>query len=55
VVAGGRDSVYPADIARDTAAHVQHGKLLVYPIAGHGGTITSRTFGCDVADFMSET
>ena len=55
VIAGGRDSVYPADIVRDTAAHVQHGKLLVYASAGHGGTITSRTFGRDVADFLSET
>jgi len=55
VIAGGRDSVYPADIVRDTAAYVQHGKLVVYPRAGHGGTITSRTFGGDVADFLSGT
>ena len=54
VIAGGRDSVYPADIVRDTAAHVQHGRLLVYPRAGHGGTITRRTFSRDIADFLSE-
>lgn len=52
VIAGERDEVYPPEIIRGTAAGVRDGTLLLYPNAGHGGTITKRRFAHDVTSFL---
>ena len=53
VIAGERDTVYPADIVAATAGRVQHGRLITYPGASHGSTLTHPRFPEDVASFLS--
>ena len=54
VIAGERDTVYPAEIVSATAGRVQNGCLVTYPGTSHGSTLTHPSFPGDVASFLTE-
>lgn len=53
LIAGGRDRAFPLSLMQATASGIAGGRLVVYPKAGHIGTMTNRRFGPDVANFLS--
>ena len=53
VIAGERDRVYSPEIFERTAKGVRDGRLIVYPGAGHGGTLTARRLVADVTAFLT--
>jgi pimeloyl-ACP methyl ester carboxylesterase len=53
VVAGGRDAAFPLPLIEATAAAIPSSTLIVYPRAGHLGTMLHHRFGRDVAQFLS--
>ena len=53
LIAGGRDRAFPLPLVEATAAGITVCKLIVYPTAGHIGTMVNRRFGPDVATFLS--
>jgi pimeloyl-ACP methyl ester carboxylesterase len=53
LIAGARDRAFPLDLIQATAAGIPHSRLIVYPRAGHIGTMLNRHFGRDVANFLA--
>ncbi|HEY2589207.1 MAG TPA: alpha/beta fold hydrolase [Tepidisphaeraceae bacterium] len=53
LIAGGRDRAFPPELVRATAAGIPGSRLIVYPKAGHLGTMMNRHFGRDVAGFLA--
>ncbi len=53
LIAGGRDRAFPIDLMRATASGIPQCRLIVYPRAGHLGTMMNRRFGRDIATFLS--
>jgi pimeloyl-ACP methyl ester carboxylesterase len=53
LIAGARDRAFPLPLIEATAAGIPGSRLIVYPRAGHIGTMLDRRFGRDVADFLS--
>lgn len=54
VVGGARDRYYGAEVFRETASGLPHGRLLLYPDKGHFGTQTSRRTVDEVFGFLDE-
>ena len=52
LIAGARDRGFPLALVEATAAGIPHSQLIVYPRAGHVGTMLNRQFGRDVAAFL---
>jgi pimeloyl-ACP methyl ester carboxylesterase len=52
-IAGGRDRAFPLPLVDATAAAISGSRLIVYPRAGHIGTMMDRRFGNDVASFLA--
>jgi pimeloyl-ACP methyl ester carboxylesterase len=53
LIAGGRDRAFPLSLVQATAAGIPGSRLIVYPKAGHVGTMIYRHFGRDVASFLN--
>jgi pimeloyl-ACP methyl ester carboxylesterase len=53
LIAGARDRAFPLALVQATAAGIPGSRLIVYPRAGHLGTMMNRHFGRDVAAFLS--
>lgn len=53
LIAGGRDRAFPLELVRATANGIAGSRLVVYPKAGHLGTMMNRRFGPDVAEFLA--
>jgi pimeloyl-ACP methyl ester carboxylesterase len=53
LIAGGRDRAFPLPLVEATVAGIPNCRLIVYPHAGHLGTMMNRHFGRDVAAFLS--
>jgi pimeloyl-ACP methyl ester carboxylesterase len=53
LIAGGRDRAFPLPLVRATASGIPGAQLVVYPRAGHLGTMLHRHFGRDVAEFLA--
>jgi pimeloyl-ACP methyl ester carboxylesterase len=54
LIAGGRDRAFPLALVQTTAAGIAGSRLIVYPKAGHIGTMMNRHFGRDIAGFLSK-
>jgi len=54
LLAGARDRAFSLDLMRATAAGISGSRLIVYPRAGHVGTMANPHFGSDVAGFLAE-
>ncbi|HEY2827382.1 MAG TPA: alpha/beta fold hydrolase [Pirellulales bacterium] len=55
LIAGAQDRAFPLNLVQTTAAGIPNSRLIVYPKAGHLGTMLNRHFGRDVATFLSTT
>jgi pimeloyl-ACP methyl ester carboxylesterase len=55
LIAGGRDRAFPLGLVEATASGIPNSRLIVYPNAGHLGTMLNRHFGRDVAGFIGIT
>ena len=53
LIAGARDRAFPRDLTESTAAAIPNARLILYPRAGHIGTMMNPHFGRDVAAFLS--
>jgi pimeloyl-ACP methyl ester carboxylesterase len=53
LIAGGKDRAFPLDLIQATAAGIPNSRLIIYPRAGHVGTMMNHNFGRDIADFLS--
>ncbi len=53
LIAGGKDRAFPLDLIQATTAGILNSRLIVYPRAGHIGTMVNRHFGHDVAAFLA--
>lgn len=53
LIAGGRDRAFPLELVQATAAGIASSRLIVYPRAGHLGTMMNRRFGHDVEEFLA--
>jgi pimeloyl-ACP methyl ester carboxylesterase len=53
LIAGGKDRAFPLALVQATAAGIPGSRLIVYPKAGHLGTMINRHFGRDVASFLN--
>jgi pimeloyl-ACP methyl ester carboxylesterase len=53
LIAGGRDRAFPLELVEATADGIARSRLIVYPRAGHLGTMMNRRFGRDVAEFLA--
>lgn len=53
LIAGARDRAFPLSLVQATAAGIPNSRLIVYPKAGHLGTMLNRHFGRDVATFLA--
>jgi pimeloyl-ACP methyl ester carboxylesterase len=53
LIAGAKDRAFPLDLIQATAAGIPGSRLIVYPRAGHVGTMINRHFGRDLAVFLS--
>jgi len=55
VIGGARDRAFSPALFQATAAGIPRGRLILYPRAGHLGTMWNPRFGRDVAAFVSES
>ena len=55
LIAGAQDRAFPLTLVEATAAGIPNSRLIVYPKAGHVGTMMNRRFGPDVAAFLGTT
>lgn len=53
LIAGGRDRAFPLELIQATANGIGGTRLIVYPKAGHLGTMMNRRFGPDVREFLT--
>jgi pimeloyl-ACP methyl ester carboxylesterase len=53
VIAGARDHAFSPELFRATAAGIPGAALILYPRAGHIGTMLHPRFGSDVAAFLA--
>jgi pimeloyl-ACP methyl ester carboxylesterase len=53
LIAGGCDRAFPLPLVRATADAIPGAQLVVYPRAGHLGTMLHPRFGRDVAEFLA--
>ncbi|MCX4824623.1 alpha/beta hydrolase [Streptomyces sp. NBC_01142] len=49
---GGKDIVYPLDLARQTVQGIPDARLVVYQDRSHSGTFTDKRFSADALDFL---
>ncbi|MEV0379533.1 alpha/beta hydrolase [Nonomuraea sp. NPDC050643] len=55
LIQGGKDLVYPLDLARRTVEGIPGARLVVYPGRSHSGTFTDRRFAPDALAFLTTT
>jgi pimeloyl-ACP methyl ester carboxylesterase len=53
LIAGAHDRAFPLPLVQATAAGIPNSRLIVYPKAGHVGTMIHPNFGRDIATFLS--
>ncbi|MFC4115172.1 alpha/beta fold hydrolase [Nonomuraea zeae] len=55
LIQGGKDLVYPLDLARQTVEGIPDAQLVVYPDRGHSGTFTDKRFAPDALAFLTDS
>ena len=55
LIQGGRDLVYPLELARRTVEGIPDAQLVVYPGRSHSGTFTDKRFAPDALAFLTGT
>lgn len=53
LIQGGKDLVYPLELARQTVEGIPGARLVVYPGRGHSGTFTDKRFAPDALTFLT--
>jgi pimeloyl-ACP methyl ester carboxylesterase len=55
LIQGGKDLVYPLELARQTVEGIPDAQLVVYPGRSHSGTFTDKRFAPDALAFLTDT
>ncbi|MEV0145447.1 MULTISPECIES: alpha/beta hydrolase [unclassified Nonomuraea] len=55
LIQGGKDLVYPLELARQTIEGIPDAQLVVYPGRNHSGTFTDKRFAPDALAFLTDS